>query len=180
MLVRIGHDEAAGVELAGRLLDVLPIGGEGPVARDVESVDVRFGLAMDHQFRQRFADAASLKKSGHDAAGEPVAALARDRANERIAVRREGEGAVHPLAYACLLQNRIATVNELELIGDTIDVLWQELDPVIPRRAVHRPVLRLGLIDADQHALLILAHVGEPFEVHDHRQFGLEGSNLGD
>ena len=49
-------------------------------------------------------------------------------------------------------------MNELELAGDAVDVLLQELDAVVPRRAVHRPVLGIGLIDADQHALLVLAH----------------------
>ena len=70
-------------------------------------------------------------------------------------------------------------MNEFELVGDAVDVLLQELDAVIPWRAVHRPVLGIGLIDADQHALLILAHVGEPLEVHDHRQFGLERRDFG-
>ena len=180
LLVGIGHDETAGVELAGRLLDELAIGRVGAVAGDVEAVDVRLRLAMDHEFRQRLADSAALQEPRHDAAGEPVAALARDRADQRIAVGREGERAVDPFAHAGGLQDRIAAVNEFEFVGDPVDVLLQKLDAIVPRRAVNRPVLRTGFVDADQHALLVLAHVGEPLEVHHHRQFGLRRCDLGD
>jgi hypothetical protein len=48
---------------------------------------------VDHQFGQRLADPAALQEPRHDAAGEPVAALARNRADEGIAVGREGERA---------------------------------------------------------------------------------------
>ena len=180
LFVGIGHHEAAGVEFAGRLPDIFAVRREGAVARDVESVDVCLRLAMDDQLRQRLADAAALQKSSHDPAGEPIAALARDRAHERVAVRRKGEGAVDPFAYARGLQDRIAVVNEFEFAGDAVDVLGQKLDPIIPGRAVHRPVLGLGLVDADQDAFLVLAHVGEPLEVHDHRQFDLESRDFGD
>ena len=180
LLVGIGHHETAGVELAGRLLDEFATGGVGAVAGDVEAVDVGRRLAVDHQFRQRLADAAALQKPRHDAAGEPVAAFSRDRADERIAVGREGEGAVDPFADANRLEDRIAAVDELELAGDPVDILLQKLDAIIPGRAVDRPVLGLRLVDADQHALLVLAHVGEPLEVHDHRQFGFQRGDLGD
>ena len=71
-------------------------------------------------------------------------------------------------------------MNEFEFVGDAVDVLLQELDAVVPGRAVHRPVLGIGLINADQHALLVLAHVGEPLEVHHHRQFVIQRCDLGD
>src|ERR1700727_1502294 len=91
-------------------------------------------------------------------------------AHERVALWGEGERAVDPLPDACRLQDRIAAVNELELSGNAVDVLLQEFDAVIPGRPVHRPVLGLGFVDADQHPLLVLAHIGEPLEVHDHWQ----------
>ena len=142
-----------------------------PVAGDVEAVDVLLRLAVDHPFGERLADAAALEEAGHHAAGEPVAALARDRADERIAVGREGEGAVDPFADAGPLQHRIAAVDEFEFLGDALDILLKKLDAVVPGRAVHRPVLRAGLVDADQHALLVLPHVGEALEVDDDRHF---------
>ena len=40
-------------------------------------------------------------------------------------------------------------------------------------------MLRARLVYADQHALLILAHVGEAFEIDHHRQFALERRDLG-
>ena len=46
---------------------------------------------MDHPLRQRQADAAPLAEPRHDAAGRPVVAQPE---HQRIAVGREGEGAV--------------------------------------------------------------------------------------
>src|SRR5207247_622121 len=107
------------------------------------------------------ADAAALQEPGHHSAGEPIAALARDRADQWIAVRRKSECAVYPFAHARGLQHGIAAVDEFELVGDAIDVFLQELDSIVPWSAVHRPMLRMRLIDADQHPLLVLAHIGE-------------------
>ena len=151
----------------------------GPVAGDVEGEGVLRRLAENHPFRQRFSDAAALQESSHDAAGEPVASLARDRADERVAVRREGEGAVDPFADSGGLKDGIAAVDELELARDAVDVFLQKLHAVVPRRALHGPVLRVGLIDAYQHALLVLAHIGIALEVDDHRHFGLQRCDLG-
>jgi hypothetical protein len=46
------------------------------------------------QLRQRQADAAALAEARHHAAGDPVIGQALHRADQRIAVGREGEGAV--------------------------------------------------------------------------------------
>ncbi len=68
----------------------------GPVAEagDVHRVDVCLGLALGHPLGQRLADAAALAEARHHRAGGPKAGLAGDRPDQRVAVRREGEGAV--------------------------------------------------------------------------------------
>ena len=180
LLVGISHDETASVEFAGRLLDILAVGRVRPVAGDVEGESIVSGLAVDHPFREALADAAALQEAGHHAACEPIAAFAGDRANERITVRGECEGAIHPFADSGRLQDRVAAVDQFQLARNAIDVLLQELDPIVPRRSVHRPVLGVGLINSHQHALLVLAHVGKAFEVNDHRHFRRQRRDLRD
>ena len=41
-------------------------------------------------------------------------------------------------------------------------------------------MLVVNLVDANQHALLILAHVGETFQIHHHRQFMVKCSHFWD
>ena len=133
---------------------------------------------MDHPFGERLADAAALKEAGHHAAGDPVVRNAAHRADQRIAVGREGEGAVDPALDAGRLQAGIAAEAERQLVGDTVGVLLDQLDAVVPRRAIHVPVLVVDLVDAEQQALLLLAHIGETLEVDDQRQFAVERLDL--
>ena len=149
------------------------------VAGDIEPVDVLLRLPAHDPLGERLADAAALKEASHHAAGEPVAALARDRADEWIAVGREGKGAVHPFTDAGPLQDRISPIDELQFLGDAIDVLLKQLYPEIPGRPVHFPVLRTRLVDADQHPLLVLAHVGEALEIDDDGQLLFPLGDLG-
>jgi hypothetical protein len=104
LLVRIGHHEAAGIELAGGLLDELLVLGIRAVAGNIHAEHVRFRFAVDDPFRQRLAHAAALQEARHHRAGAPVAGLAAHRPDQRVAVRREGEGTVDPVAHADLLQ----------------------------------------------------------------------------
>ena len=41
-------------------------------------------------------------------------------------------------------------------------------------------MLRIRLVDPDQHALLVLTHVGVALEVDDHGHFRLQRSDFGD
>ena len=97
-----------------------------------------------------------------------------------IAVRREGEGAVDPPLHSHPLQHRVAAPGHLEFAGDAIDLLRNQVEAVLPRRPVDVPVLVIDLVDADQHALLVLSDVGEPLEVHRHRHLEVERRDFGD
>ncbi len=76
------------------------------VARDIHRPDVGAGIALDHPVRQRQANTAALRKPGHDAAGDPEARQAAHRPDQRVAVGREGEGAVDDLLDAGVLEGR--------------------------------------------------------------------------
>ncbi len=135
---------------------------------------------MDHELGQRFADAAALKESGHDTAGEPVVPEPRHRSDQRVAVRREREGPVDPALHAHFLQHRVALVGDGQLVRDPVDVLLDQIHAVLPRRPVDVPVLVIDLVDAEQHALLVLAQVSKAFQVHRHRHLEVECRHLGD
>jgi len=168
LFVRVGHHEPAGIELARGLLDVFLVGMLRAVARDIHRPRVGFGVAVDHPFGKALAHAAALQEPGHHRAGGPVATLARHRPHQRVAIGAEGEGPVDPRLDPHILGRWIAGKAQHQLILDPVEIFLKQLHPVVPRRAVHGPVLVLDLVNADQDALLVLPHIGEPFEVHGH------------
>ena len=148
MLIGIGHDEAAGVELARGLPDVLAVRCEIAVTRDVHWPGIGFCFAMDHPLRQRFTDTAALQKTGHHAAGQPVIGQAGDRAHQRIAVGREGKGPIDPIFDADIVQHRVAVECHFQLVGNAVGVLLDQFDTVVPGGAVDVPVLVVDLVNA--------------------------------
>src|SRR5690554_2282209 len=131
LFVGIGHDEAARVELPGRLADVLAVGGEIAIAGDVHAEDVALGLAVDHPLGQGLADAAALQEAGHDAAGQPVVGHPAHRPDQGVAIGRKGEGAIDPALDADGLQAGIATEAGGQFLADAVDVLLDQLDAVV-------------------------------------------------
>ena len=106
--------------------------------------------------------------------------LAGNRPDERVAIRREGECPIDPVAHTRGLQHRVAFKSQSQFILDAIDILIQKLDPVIPRRAIHHPVLVIDLVNTKQHALLVVAHIGKAFKIDGQRQFSIQRRHFGD
>ncbi len=86
LLVGIGDDKPARVELAGHLLDVLPVLRIGAESGDIHREYVFFGLSFDHPLGKGFANAATLQEARHDRARRPVIPHTGHRAHERISV----------------------------------------------------------------------------------------------
>ena len=72
------------------------------------------------------------------------------------------------------MQHRIAFKPQGQLVFNTVDILVQKLDAIIPGRAIHHPVLVVDFIDAKQHALLVLTHIGKALKINDKRQFMIQ------
>src|SRR6202012_409633 len=108
-------------EAAAIILDHLGLGvarrRERAEARDVHGDDVLARIVLRHPARQDEADAAALPEAGHPRAGDPEIRQALDRADQRIAVRREGEGAVDRLLDAGPPDGREMLEADLELGG---------------------------------------------------------------
>ena len=76
------------------------------VARDIHRPDIGARIACHHPVRQREPDAAALAETGRDAAGDPETGKPAHRSDQRVAIRREGEGPVDDLLDAGLLEGR--------------------------------------------------------------------------
>ena len=104
-------------------------------------------------------------EAGHDRAGRPEIGHAAHRPDQRIAVRREGEGAVDDLADAGLVEGREVAEADFQLAGDALQVLGQQFMAEIPRGLDGRPRTAVLFIGAHQHAVALLADIDLAVEV---------------
>src|SRR4029453_10607419 len=93
-----------------------------PPASDVHAPDIEAGIAVHHPVGESKTDAAALAEAGHDAAGDPEIGEALHRADQRVAVRREGEGAVDDLLDAGLRDTGEMLETDLERRRDAVEV----------------------------------------------------------
>ncbi len=126
LLVGESDREAAAVVLADLGVGV-GAGREVAEAGDVHREDVHAGVALDDPVGEREADAAALGKARHHAAGAVEVAQARDRADQRVAVGREGERAVDHALDAGALERREMRERDLERGRDAVEVGRQQL-----------------------------------------------------
>ena len=143
------------------------VGLAGPVAeaRDIHRPDIHAGVAVDHPVGEREADAAALAEAGHHAAGAPVTLQPAHRADQRIAVGREGERPVDDPLDARVLERREMLEADLERGRDAVDVGLQQLVAEGPGRRMLRPGLAGLLVGAHEHAAAFLAQVELAVEV---------------
>ena len=69
--------------------------------------------------------------------------LAGDGPDQRVAVGREGEGAVDDALDPGAAEHRVALEGGVERFGDPVEVVVQQLVAEVPGGAVDRPVHRL-------------------------------------
>ena len=86
---------------------------------------------------------------------------------ERVAVGAEGERAVDELLDAGLADQREVLERLLQLGGDAVEVVGEQLEHEVPRRLLRRPRPVVLLVGAEQDALALLAGVDLAGEV-DH------------
>ena len=136
------------------------------VARNIHRPDVGAGIAMrSSSWTSARPDATALAEAGHDAAGDPEAGQAAHRPDQRIAVRREGEGPVDDLLDAGVLEGREMPEADFQRRRDAVDVRLQQFMAEIPRRLELRPRLVGLLVGAHQHAAALLAQVKLAVEI---------------
>ena len=134
LLVREADREAPRIVLAHLGVGV---GHRRPVAvaGDVHRPDVGAGIAVHHPVGDSARPTPPpWREAGHDAAGDPEAGQAAHRADQRVAVGREGEGAVDDLLDAGVLEGREMPEADLQRRRDAVDVGLQQLVAEIPRR----------------------------------------------
>ena len=115
-------------------------------------------------------------------AGAPEVGQALHRPDQRVAVGREGEGAVDDLLDAGVRDAGEMLEADLQRRRDAVEVGLQQLVAEIPRRVDRRPRLAGLLVGAEQDAVALLARVDLALEVEhaDHLAAGLavEGLDL--
>ena len=137
-LVGEGHDEAALIILRG--FDGAPFRrGKLSKAGDIHRPDINRGLAINHPFSHRQANAAALTKASHHANRDPVIAHARHRPDHRVAIRAEGEGAVDDVLDARLANRRNPVKGHFQPVGNALQVRIEKLMPEIKRGAADLP-----------------------------------------
>jgi hypothetical protein len=169
-LVGEADREAAGIVLAHLGVGVAQ---RRPFAEAgyIHAPDVSAGIAVHHPVRQRQANAAALAEPGHDGAGGPVVGQAPDRPDQRVAVRREGEGAVDDLLDAGVFHRREMAEPDFQRRRDAVEIGRQQLMAEIPRGVDRRPGLAGLLVGAEQDAGALLAGVDLALEIDDANQF---------
>ena len=133
LLVGEGDAEPAAVVLPHLGIGV---GEARPVAEagHVHRPDVFTRIAVDHPAREGEADPAALRETGHHRAGHPAVAHAGHRADQRIAVRREGERPVDHVLDPRLGHRRVVLERDLQRRGDPVEIGGQQLLVEGPRR----------------------------------------------
>ena len=84
---------------------------------------------------------------------------ARQRPDQRIAVRAESEWPIDGLSNARFAKRRNALETEFQSVGDSLQIGLQQLVAEIPRRSVHLPGRAFGLVRAEQHAVAFLTEI---------------------
>ena len=148
-------------------------------AGDVHREHVHAGVALDDPVGEREADAAALREPRHHAAGAIEVAQPRHRADQRIAVRGEGERAVDHALDAGARDRGEMGKRELEAGRDPVEVGRQELMAEVAWRRARRPRHARLLVGADEQALAFLAGVDLGLEVDRVRQLLLALRDLG-
>ena len=163
-LVGEADAEAARVVLADLGVGVGE-GGPVAVAGNVHAPDIGAGVPVHHPLREREPHAAALTETGHHAAGDPEVGEAAHRADQGVAVRGEGEGAIHDFLDARLAELREVLEADLQAGCDAVQVVRQQVLAEVPRRFLGRPGHACFLVGADQHAAALLAQIDLAFEV---------------
>ena len=144
-------------------------------ARHIHAEHIRAGVALGHPVCQHKAHTTALRKARHDRAGRPEVGQPLHRADQRVAIGREGKGAVDDLLDPCPFHRREMLEADLQRRGDTVQIGLQQFVSEIPRRVERRPRFAGAFIGAQQDALTLLPGVDLTLEIHHADQFAAHG-----
>ena len=153
-----------------------------PVAetRHVHRCDVAFAFARRHPLCQHQPDAAALAEPGHHAAGRPVVAQPRHRADQRVAVGGKGKGAVDHRLDPGAFQRGKAAIGKGDGILDLVEIVGQQFVPKGPGRAIHRPGATGLFVEPDAQPAPLLPQIAFAGGVHHVGVFAARVDDGGD
>ena len=171
LLVRIVDDEDVGVGLLVLGPGVVLVGIGAEAAR-VHRQHVDGGLAVDDPAGELPAGAAGGGDAEAEAFRQPEVRQPVGRPDERVAVRRVGNGAVDAVLDAGAAEHGHSVDRGLDMRLQALDIRRQQLLAEAVRNAVHRPGRRALLVGPENQALALFAHVVRRIALAQHRQFG--------
>ena len=158
LLVRIVDDEDVLVRLLVLRLEV-GFGGVAAIAARVDAKHVDGRLALDNPFGKLPAGAAGGGDAETVALAEPEIRQVPGRADDRIAVRRIGDGAVIDLLHPGFAESGNAVHGGFDMRLQTLQILLEQLIFGIGARPVDIACRRAGLVGAENQPAGLLAHV---------------------
>ena len=171
LLVRVVDDEDVGVGLLVLGPGVVLVGIGAEAAR-VHRQHVDGGLAVGDPAGELPAGAAGGGDAEAEAFRQPEVRQPVGRPDERVAVRRVGNGAVDAILDAGVAEHRHPVHRGFDMRLQAVHVRRQQLLPETLGNAVHRPGRRSLLVGPENQALALFAHVVGGVALAQHRQFG--------
>ena len=172
-LIREGDRETAGIVFLHLLIGVA-LGRVRAEARAVHGKDIHVRLTLDHPLGERETDAAALAEPCHHTASQIHIPQPRHRADQRVAVRRKGEGTVYHRLHPRFCQERKMLIGDIKGRRDPIKVRLQKLMPKIPRRLMRRPGHTGFFVGSEQKALALLTRIEFGLKIDQMRQFDVK------
>ena len=154
--------------------------GEVTETCDVHSPNVETRITLGDPVGQGDTDTASLRQSGHDRTRRPVTGQTKNRAQQRVAVGRESEGAVDHLLDTGLTDGRKVPEADFKRISDALEVGRQQAHAEVPRSLARRPGLAASFVGSQKKPATLLAQIDLPPEINAVHQFAVFAVVFGD
>ena len=151
-----GEDVAVGLLVLFDCVALVRVGAE-PAGVHGDQVYRRFPAI--HPFREEATGPAGRGDAEAEALGEPEVPEAVCRADQRVAVGRVGDGAVHHVLDAGFAEDRHAVDCGFDMGFEPVQVAGKQLLAEIVRHAVHETGGRAHLIRAENQAVALLAKI---------------------
>ena len=145
------------------------------IAFGVQRRHVDLGLALDHQLRQIITGATRRRDPEREPFGQPHVAQSRRRTHQRVAIGGVADRSVEIVLQAAILGGRNTVVHRHVLIFDPVQVELEQIRAEAVRHTVFEPRRRVGLVNPEDPAATLLAHIGLRIGITDNGVFDIAG-----
>ena len=178
LLEGIVHAELQ-AEAFDRLRNAVVAVRPGAEAARIHGKRIHGWCAMHHPVGEELARTAPFHDAHGGAGEEPGILHAMGRADQRIGIGREGDGAVDHRLHARGTKGRNARHGGFDDVFHPLEIGWHEFRAKGGRHAIDGPDLRILLVRPEDEAVAFLAHIPALFRIADDGEFRLPGGDAG-